>query len=312
MLDVIYGTDRFQIQEHIKRIENEHRGQHGDFDLVKIDMASKEFHIDQLEEAVMTFSLFGGNKLVVFSHRDKEQKKAPEAELIQLLERSSLEVRIVIIFDKKPLAKTKIKKFLDKHAQNHVLDTVDVGLINQRIRDAIKAQNIQIQEAAIQLLVQRIENDLVQLESELNKLSVLGRPITKEDVNVLVSRPFESEIFKLSNAILDRNVTEAFALYQDFLELKMDPLSLIGLIAFSLRRIYQVSALYEAHLMANTISEILEISSKQAAFLIRNQIRDSRSVLMLLNMLAEIDQNVKLGKIDQYIAFELFLLQIKK
>ncbi|CAM2739814.1 DNA polymerase III subunit delta [Erysipelothrix tonsillarum] len=308
MLDVIVGKEPSLVKAKVDNIVKEYENQYGAFDVSFFDTRDKGFTFDQLLERVMTVSMFGDKKAIVLSTHD-DMVKDFEASLGELMAQVMFDVSLIITFEKKPLVKSVIGKAIAKHARVHQIKDPDIGQLSLLMKNEVERLNIDISQPAMVELLARIGHDVARLYEELNKLSLVGERIEREHVCVLVSKNIDEDIFAISNALLEKNIGKAFEVYQNLLAQKVDPLALLGLVGSSLRKIYQVSALYEVGMSNKGIAERLSLSEKQVYFLVKHQMRPSFGLLTLLDQLARIDQDVKQGKIDRFVAFELFMIQ---
>lgn len=309
MIDVIVSKDTFLINGKINQLIKVEKETFSTEEVVTFDMIERGFSFNNVLEAIQTVSLFDTRKIVVLTTREKEMKNEVEESLLEIAKKIPDTVLFIVVLEKKLLAKSSLKKFFDKNARNHSISSTD-DTIRTYVRQELKRRNISMSQAVMNAFLERTDTDLIKITSELDKFEVLDREISQNDVEKLVARNIDDNIFSLSDAIVKKNIDLVFSLYQDFLDIKIDPLALIGLIASSLRRMYQVNALLEANYSSTMIAEHLNMSEKQAYYLIRNQQENPNKILMLLNELGELDQRVKLGLVDRFIAFELFLINV--
>ncbi|AZK44577.1 MULTISPECIES: DNA polymerase III subunit delta [Erysipelothrix] len=308
MIDVIVGKEPSLIKRKVESIIKEYENQYGVFDVSHFDTRDKGFLFDHVLESALTVSLFGDKKAVVLSTHD-DLIKEMETSLSELMAQSMFDVSLIVIFEKKPLAKSVMGKAIAKHARVHQIKDPDVGQLSILMKQEIERLEFKMSNAAMVELLERVGDDTTRLYQELNKLSLVGQDIEKEHVVKLISKNIDEDIFAISNALLDKNIGKAFSVYQNLLAQKVDPLALLGLIGSSFRKIYQISALYEQGISNKGIADRLSLSEKQVYFLVKNQMRPSFGLLELLNQLAQIDQDVKQGKIDRFVAFELFMIE---
>lgn len=308
MIDVIVGKEPSLVKSKVESIIKEYENQYGVFDVSHFDTRDKGFVFDHVLESAMTVSLFGDKKAVVLNTHD-ELIKEVEAALGELMSQSMFDVSLIVIFEKKPLVKSVIGKAIAKHARVHQIKDMDVGQLSLLMKQEIDRLDFKMSNPAMVELLDRVGNDVARLYQELNKLSLVGETIEQEHVRKLVSKNIDEDIFAISNALLEKNISKAFSVYQNLLAQKVDPLALLGLIGSSIRKIYQISALYEQGVSNKGIADRLSLSEKQVYYLVKHQMRPSFGLLSLLNQLAQIDQDVKQGKIDRFVAFELFMLE---
>lgn len=306
MIDVVIGNDRYLVKNKTMKILADYRKEQGDFDVHEFSAQDRSFEINQFIEACSTVSLFNDHSSVVFDLDDINKKN--EEVIADMLKNIPYEVNLILQFTKKPLVKSPLGKAI-KGQKIHTIKKASSGDVVTYLKKEIKNRNIDIQSSAQRELESRLKNDPARAMQEIQKLELMGSNITKKDIESLIAMPIEDNVFSLSNAVLDKNINLAFTIYHDFLENKMSPLALMGLLASSFRRIFQISALADQGYSAQMIARDLSLSEKQVFYLIRNQLRPHKKVLKLLNDLSQIDQDFKLGKVDLFIAFEMWMYQ---
>lgn len=308
MVSVIYGSDRFLVKERI----NEIKASLDNVDeFVSFSSSDRQFDLSMVVEACQTVSLFSDRKCITFLiDQEKDLAKLDEGVLINLIEQVSYEVTLIIWFIKKPLAKTKLKKVIDKFAKLSDVKGLSTSDFEKRVSIAMNVYNVAFETSAKQEFMKRLGGDLLRLDRELEKFSVLDRKIKLDDVILLVSDVLEDNVFEFNKALVSRNSKRAFELYQGFLEMKMDPLALIGMVAYGLRNLFQVSLLTDHHISKAEMGSRLGMSSYIVNLTQNDRSASTGFILELLNNLAGIDQDIKLGKVDRFVAFELFMIDV--
>lgn len=309
MIDVIIGKKRFLINQKTHEILDGYRETFGEFEIQEFDSESSSFNIYEFIEACSTVSLFSDKSAVIL--KADKIKKDDELKITEILDKVPYELLLILQFTKKPLAKTPLGKALKK-LKIHTIKKQTSKELSSLLKKEIKKRKIDINHSAFQELHFRLKSNPEQIDQELDKLEVLDEPITVPLISQLIHLPLDDNVFNLSNAVLDKKSKVAFKIYNDLLENKMEPLSLMGLLASGLRRIFQISVLADQGYSAQKISRDLNLSEKQVFFLIRNQLRPYHQVLKLLNDLANIDQKIKLGQVDPYVAFEMWMIDASK
>lgn len=315
MVEVIFSNDKLLAQEKIAGVKKQIEKDYGVFESFEFSTQAQNFKLDAVEEALYTISMFHERKLVVLMiESDKDAAKLDEEKLCSLLSVNDFSVNFLVWFAKKPLAKTKVKKTIDKHAKIYDLKAMDDRTFQTRVQNLSTDYNVTFNSNAFNLFVSRLDKNFQSADSYLSMFSSLGRAIDPVDVESLVSKSvfstnLNTDVFALPNALLQKDLKLSFEIYHQLLKQKSDPLALLGLVGSSLRNIFQISALTRKGYSKQGVADILQMSTGQVNFLSRNMLREPQAVLALLNELGRIDQEVKLGKLDRFVAFELFLLE---
>lgn len=157
-------------------------------------------------------------------------------------------------------------------------------------------------------------NNLGIIENEINKLKSYkdnNEHISKQDIDLVVLKNEQPDIFALVDAIVNKNVPEALKLYRTLLLYNEEPVKVIVLVANQLRLIYQTKKLFEMGYDISSIAKKLAVHPYRVklAHQVGNQFKQN-NLLMLLNKLANIDIEIKSGLVKKEIAFELFILSL--
>jgi DNA polymerase III delta subunit len=175
--------------------------------------------------------------------------------------------------------------------------------------------NYNISPKALELFIDRVGKNLGILNSEANKIMIYkdnDLNITEEDILNLTSKIIvEEDLFKLVDYIIKKDKKEALIYYNGLLKLEMEPFKIIVTLANKIRLIYQTKELFRLGHTENDIVTILKINPKQIYFL-REPIRkyNSEDLINILSKLADLDLNIKSGKIDSKKGLELFILNL--
>ena len=151
---------------------------------------------------------------------------------------------------------------------------------------------------------------------ELEKLLsyTLGKEIiTAEDVEAVCTTQTVSQIFEMINAMAQKNQRRALDLYYDLLALKEAPMRILYLIARQFNQIMQISELSSQGVGREAIAEKLGIQS----FIVRNGLRYARSfsqeqLRYAVETAVQTETDVKTGKLDEKLAVELVIVEMRK
>ena len=306
MLKILLGNDPYLEKQYFEQMLNTLGFQKDNFDLRRFSTFDRHFTFDMVDEALYTPSLFFDGIMVVLECYDL--KKEQELALLELMSRDFSQDHLLLIFKQKPKGNTKLGR-LAKKLKAIDLDKESQTGFSRHVEQRLANAQIQIEAKAKSALIERVNHNYQQLSLELDKLAVLDRLVTLADIERLVVKNLEDDVFALSDAVLQKKQVQAFAIYQDLQSQGMDPLQLIGLMGSSIRRIFQVSVLAQHGYQATSIAEYCAMSDRQVYFLMKNRQQDYRQLLPLMQDLSVLDYRVKKGYLDKDLAFDLWLLE---
>lgn len=135
--------------------------------------------------------------------------------------------------------------------------------------------------------------------------------ITKEDIDSIILKSYQEDIFDLVNAIAKRNSDKAYDIYSRLIQKEKDAIGIIASIANQMRMLYTTKVLLKEGYNEEKIARTIGV--KPRAISIANE--NSRGfteeeLLFFLEELADLDIAIKTGKTTGNTLFELFLLKL--
>lgn len=300
----IYGIDEYLIKTKIYEILNEHN-------LTNIDTTTYEFD-DNLSDIIndaSTISLFTSKKAIIVNNANIFKSGINTEILEKYIENPNLDTILIFVLKEEKLdERRKITKLL--RTKTKVLE-LNKSNINSVVKDMFKGYKID--NNTIDYFIKRVGDNLLILENESVKLKLYkeDKNISIDDIDELITKNIDIDLFKLIDAIISKDKDTAITIYNEMLKQKEEPIAIIITLANQIRIMYQTKELYKLGYRENEIASILNIHPfrvKKAHE--KNSKYSSNTLLKLLNNLATLDLNIKKGLVDKTIALELFILQI--
>ena len=170
-----------------------------------------------------------------------------------------------------------------------------------------------IEENAINLIEENIKEDLYLFSNEATKLMLYceNKNITKKDVEEICSININDNIFELSNMILAKNYKKIFEIYNDLRVRNVEIVTLIAFLTTNFLFYDEILFLSNKGQNYDEIASLLNVNPYRVSISLRNLKKYTlNDINKILKELYEIDKNIKLGNIDRFFAFEMFLSSI--
>ena len=313
MIYLLYGLEEYLLKKEVKKIIEKEKIQDINISYYSMNNDKLEVIIDDFQ----TYSFFSDKKLVVVEDSFVfTSKKGDIEQKIELLDKylNNYNPDTIIIFtviDEKLDSRKKLFKIINK--VGHIIECNSPKDLKPIVKEMFL--NYNISPKALELFIDRVGKNLGILNSEANKIMIYkdnDLNITEEDILNLTSKIIvEEDLFKLVDYIIKKDKKEALIYYNGLLKLEMEPFKIIVTLANKIRLIYQTKELFRLGHTENDIVTILKINPKQIYFL-REPIRkyNSEDLINILSKLADLDLNIKSGKIDSKKGLELFILNL--
>ena len=305
---LITTSDKIILDEKIKELTKNSN----DIEVVHYDLS--ETPIEQLVEDLDTYNFLTSKKIIVghnanFLSSDKSKIVVEHniERFEKYLENPSCDNILVLTCDNIDKRK-KITSTLLKQA-----DLVE-GKTNIHNIIKNKLENYSITSDAEKKLLEYCQDDYERISNELDKLMLYKmseKTINAEAVENIVMKSLDDNIFHLADSILSRNKKEAFELYNNFILHGEQVVNIIRILSNKIRLIYQVKVLLNDGNSDQSISKLLKVHEYPVKLAREASYRYSEKILLAdLEKLANLDLEIKSGKSDGEVEFELLLATI--
>ena len=311
---LFYGLEQYLIDKEIKKIILDNKID--DINIVHYDLENTK--IEDIIEDLSSVSLFGEKKLIIvdnayiFTGTTNKKLLEQNTDILEKFLKNNSCDNIVIfnILKEKLDERKKIVKAIKE--KGIVKDFNTFSNINKYVLDMFGEYKINNEN--INFLVNRVGNNLEVLSQEINKIKIYKDNdfnITKEDIINLTTKNIDTNFFNLIENIVARNKNKAMECYYEIIKDGEEPIKIIVVLANKFRLIYQAKNLYKKGYSEKDISNMLGsnyYAIKKCLESSRNY--DDKFLLKCLMKLANLDIDIKSGKIDKNIGLELFIMEI--
>lgn len=301
---IVISDDKITIDSRINKIISDIKEK--DIEVIKYDYP--EVSIRDMLDSINTYNFLSNCKLIIFNNcsflskdSDKELK-----DLGKYLDNCGENYLIMVndsISDRK-----EIKELLSKNIE--LLDNkISTDLLIKNNLDFCLMDNRTIKYFEEYCLFnnEKILNELEKIKCY--KYSETDKNITIDDINNIVLKDYDEDIFDLVNAIANRKKEKSFELYNRISQKEKDSVNIIASVSSNIRNLYSVKVLKNKNYNQNQISEILGIKPYAVSIALQNcDNYSTKKLLSLLNTLADIDYKTKSGNGRGNTLFEMFLL----
>jgi len=316
MIFFLYGQDNFRSRQKLNEIiEKYKKSQKSGFNLRRFDFAETDFQ-DVLSEFRQN-SIFQEKKLLVlegaFSSPDLKEKL--------LANRKALlgSGDAIVFYENDKLGKIAEKnaffKFLQKEAKSQEFNLLSGQQLKNWARKELTKRKCEIEENALEKLIEFVGNDLWRFSNEIQKLASFKPKISIGDVALLVKPKIETDIFKTIDCIAAKKTKTALKLVRQHLEDGESPLYLLSMIAFQFRNLLLVKSLERdgmnynnPYVIAGKLGMhpfVFRKTTQQANFFTLEELKK------IYRKIFQADLDIKTGKIEPVTAIDLLILEAK-
>ena len=317
----IYGEVPELVEKKSSEIVNQYLGQDkDDFNFVKFNMYEND--LTPIIEETLTMPFFSDKKAIVVKNAyvftgekvTKELNHSAE-QLMEFIEKYDGENLIIFeVYQNKLDERKKLTKSLKKYAQLKKVEQMSEEEIKKWIQRKLNENYKDIKQDALNLFIELTGINFNIVSQELEKLMLfLGdRPtINKDDVNQIINRSLEQNVFLLTEFIQKGRKNKAVQLVNDLITMKEEPIKLLALITSNYRLYYQCKILGQKAYSGQQIAKTVNAHPYRVKLAL-NQARNYQlnDLLNIIDSCAETDYKLKSSYMDKQLILELFILSL--
>ncbi len=312
MVYLLYGNNEYLINKEIEKINK----QTNELSINTYDL--EDTLLNQIIDDASFVDLFSEYKNIIVDNSyiftgttNKKLKEQDTTILEEYLNNQNPNTNLIFIVNKDKLdERKKITKLIKEKGK--VLE-FNKDLDNKSIIKSL-FEDYKIDNESINLLIDRVGNDIYLLENEIDKIKLYkdnNKNITKDDILLLTNKNINTDIFNLIENIINKDINNAYYEYKEIIKFE-EPIKILIMLANQFRIIYQSKELYKKGLTEGEIASYIGIHPYRIKLALnKSRNYESKTILNYLYELANIDINIKTGKIDPNLALELFILNLK-
>lgn len=311
---VFYGEEEFLINGAIEELT----AKHPQAGLIKYNL--NETNVKVLLEDSSMVSLFNDKKIIIGYNADflsgsilKETINHDLDSLTKYINHPNPDNILILVVSSDKLDKRKnVVKLLMSKAEVREFQKLSMNDVVKYVKDIFEKDGYKISFNALNKLVSRTGNNLYLLNNECEKLKIYeidDKNISEEDIEEMVEKYDFDNIFALTDAVIKKDINTSLQLYQELLKRNEEPIKIIVLLANQFRLIFQVKRLYAKGFSEGQIASDLDVHPYRVK--LANEVRISENdILRYLSSLADLDEGIKMGRINKDVGLELFLLKL--
>ncbi|AQY51202.1 DNA polymerase III subunit delta [Listeria weihenstephanensis FSL R9-0317] len=319
---LIIGTEDYIINETKKRlVTGILDAEDTDFNYANFDL--EETAIEQVVEEAETIPFFGDRRLIIASNptfltteKTKSKIEHRTARLEDYLnEPVDYSILVFVARVEKLDERKKLTKLIKKQATIIDAKRPNEAELRKWLQGVTDANEFQMDNAATNRLIELTGGQLTTAMNELDKLMLYKldeRAIHTTDVESLVVRSLEQNIFLLLDKMIALDISGALSIYYDLLKQKEEPIKILALIASQFRLLTQIKLLEKQGFSQQQIAQKLKVHP----FRVKVGARQAKSfsyqeLTATLERLAQMDFEMKTGYGDKSQKLEWFLFSLQ-
>ena len=280
--------------------------------IIKYDYDSVS--VDDILNEINYVDLFNEKKLLIISNFTfKKMKDKEEKALSNYINHMNDNVIILKCIDEKLDSKKNIIKLLNEKCKVIELVKMDYKTLHEYVTKIFSDNKKKITYNQIKNILSLCENDTDSVLNEVNKLLLYkldSDTITDEDLENVISKNSEKEMFKLNDAVMNHNIPKMLESTKTLVSSGVDEVVIIDYLSKQFRTLYQIKVMSK-DTGAQTITSRLSINP----FVFKKMLDvvgkfSEEKLLNIIYKLSDADISIKVEGLDKSKVLENFYLSI--
>ena len=304
MTITLSGANDYRISEELHKLLSNFMSVHGDMAVEKL--FADEVDYQKIYDALTSLPFLSDKKLVILWDPSANKQFVEKAEyLIENIADST----DVIFVEQKIDKRSSLYKLLKKQTDYREFPELDENQLANWLVEKAKAQKAQISVSDARFLVERLGTNQQMLSSELNKVALYDKNITKKSIEMNTEAIPQSSIFELLDSVFSGDSKRALTLYREQRALQVEPIRIISMLVWQ----FQIIALIKAS--KSLTSDQIARESKNSPYTVAKTMRIASKISLsqlrrMIHDLLELDVKRKTQKIDDDEALQLYILSL--
>jgi len=318
---LFHGEDSYSSTAKINFWRREFIKKHEEINLEIIE--GEKLDPKNFESNLETMPFLGEKRMIIvrnfLSLKKSEKTTEKQKHLAKHLEKIP-DFCILIFQEQKDVDKrTSLYKKITQLGKVETFPTLTLNALTKWVLDQSKSRKISINYATSNYLSQHLGLNLWNISNELDKLEIFanGKEITEDMINKIVPPSLSTSIFKLTDAVAQRQLKESLKTFKALIDSQEDIIRIFFMLVRHFRLLIQTQDMLGKGEPTHSIQKSLKIHP----FVMQNMQKQSKSFNLqqlerIYDHLLQIDAGTKTGKIkmttsntkEMQLAIEKFII----
>lgn len=303
---LLYGSEDYLKKLYRDKLRNAILPDHDTMNYSYYD--GKDLDLNELSEIAQTLPFFSERRLIVLENSGLFKNQNDLSELLKIIPESTFFVFVEQEVDKR----NKLFKLIKDSGTVSEMNGLDEKNLKLFVASLFQQEGKKISENTVTYLLDKCGSDMMNIRNEADKLISYAydrEVISPEDIDAVITTQITGKIFQMIDAIGSKQQNKALGLYYDLLALREKPMSILYLITRHFNLLLQTKDLSARSYSAANISDMVGVPPFAVSKYI-NQSRNfnSKRLKEALEFGAEVEEQVKTGRMVEKIGVELFII----
>ncbi|MBF0494541.1 MAG: DNA polymerase III subunit delta [Candidatus Omnitrophica bacterium] len=259
-------------------------------------------------DSVQTLPFLSKKRIVILNDAEKLSEKEMESVLAYL--KAPVETTVLVISAAPEIAKIKTYKEVIGAVKLIEARRPDAATMKKWIKNFFARENIAIRDEVVDLIFELKGSDSMAVKNELDKLAagVSEGEIKLSDVEEMVGRSTRDDVFKIVDAVDNKDAARAFRVLRDLTEGKKQHVEIIGYLGWYVKTLQNLKYMMnEGYDMQGIASEIGYSPAYVRRLSGQAKKYSAQKINRWIKLVFETDRDIKTGRREGNMALDMLI-----
>lgn len=315
---LLYGEETFLLESCLKKIRNNFGERKLGINDIRLDNSNRNEIISNIETPAFGYK----KKLIIVRdsglfQKEGKKKTGMNTELINKLaeyikeNNTIMQEAVVLVFIEQEAEKNELYKTIEQYGVICEFQELKPLQIIARLKAIGKAYQVQVEDSTLKYFIERVGTNMQDLINEMRKLieyTGINGIITKQSIDLLCIKQFDSVIFDLTDHLGKKKVDKALEVLHGLLYQKEPIQKILITLYHHFKKLYMVKIAQREN---KNIVESLNLKANQTFLVTKYKAQadyfTEEELKKIVEELIDLDYNYKIGLIDLNIGLEAIL-----
>lgn len=315
---LLYGEETFLLESCLKKLRNNFGERKLGINEIRLDNSNRNEIISNIETPAFGYE----KKLIIVRDSGLFQKEAKKktgvnTEFINKLaeyikeNNTIMQEAVVLVFVEQEVEKNELYKTIEKYGIICEFQELKPLQIIARLKAIGKAYQVQVEDSTLKYFIECVGTNMQDLINEMRKLieyTAANGIITKQSIDLLCIKQFDSVIFDLTDNLGKKKVDKALEVLHGLLYQKEPIQKILITLYHHFKKLYMVKIAQREN---KNIVESLNLKANQTFLVTKYKTQadyfTEAELKKIVEELIDLDYNYKIGVIDLNIGLEAIL-----
>lgn len=232
MVITLTGSNVLTLRRRLNELVSKFVAKHGELALERVD--ASDSNLETILDSVQSMPFLASKKMVVVREPGTNKEIA---ENIEQLISSAGDSTELILYEPEPDKRTSYFKTLQKQTHLEQFSELDTPNLTRWLTEEATTRSGQLSLSDANYLVERVGTGQLLLASELEKLLLYDKKISRDSINLLTETTPQGKIFDLLDAAFGGDKGRALKLYAEQRAQKVEPQAIMAMLVWQLNLI---------------------------------------------------------------------------